>query len=102
MTPALSECKFNSISVLITILIIGCGQPALSPRVSVIANTGGTTEGDTVTLQCEDGLFPMESVMINCNSAGVWSPNPAEFICMVISGIIYIERERENFIINTG
>ncbi len=45
---------FNSISILI-ILIIGCSQPALSPRVSVIANTG-TTEGDTVTLQCEDGL----------------------------------------------
>ncbi len=62
--------------------------------VSVVSTTG-TTEGDTVTLQCEDGLFPMESVMITCNSAGVWSPNPTVLICMVISGIIYILRERE-------
>ncbi len=62
----------------------------LSPNVSVIANSSGTTEGDTVILQCEDGLFPMESIMITCNSAGVWSPNPAELICMVISGNISI------------
>ncbi len=57
----------------------------LSPNVSVISTTG-TNEGDTVTLQCEDGLFPVIPVMITCNSAGVWSPKPDEFFCKVISG----------------
>ncbi len=61
----------------------------LSPNVSVVSTTG-TTEGDTVTLQCEDGLFPMESITITCDSAGVWSPNPAEFVCSVLSGISYM------------
>ena len=61
----------------------------LSPNVSVISTTG-TTEGDTVTLQCEDGLFPVIPVMITCNSAGVWSPNPAEFVCSVLPGISYM------------
>ncbi len=56
----------------------------LSPNVSVIADTSGTTEGDTVTLKCEDGLFPVMPVMITCNSAGVWSPNPADLVCTVI------------------
>ncbi len=65
---------------------IDCGQPVLSPNVSVVSTTG-TTEGDTVTLQCEDGLFPVIPVMITCNSVGVWSPNPAEFVCSVLSGI---------------
>ncbi len=59
----------------------------LSPNVSVIANTIGTTEGDTVTLQCEDGLFPVIPVMITCNSADVWSPNPTDLVCKVISGM---------------
>ncbi len=67
-------------------ILIDCGQPVLSPNVSVVATTG-TTEGDAVTLQCEDGLFPVIPVMITCNSAGVWSPNPAEFVCSVLSGI---------------
>ncbi len=66
-------------------ILLDCGQPVLSPNVSVVSTTG-TTEGDTVTLQCEDGLFPVIAVMITCNSVGVWSPNPTEFICKVISG----------------
>ncbi len=57
----------------------------LSPNVSVVSTTG-ITEGDTVTLQCEDGLFPVIPVMITCNSAGVWRPDPAELVCKVISG----------------
>ena len=64
---------------------LDCGQPVLSPNVSVVVTTG-TTEGDTVTLQCQDGLFPVIPVLITCNSAGVWSPDPAEFVCTVISG----------------
>ncbi len=48
----------------------------LSPNVSVISTTG-TTEGDNVTLQCEDGL----SLIISCNCSGMWSPSPAELIC---------------------
>ena len=48
----------------------------LSPNVSVVSTTG-TTEGDTVTLQCEDGL----SLVISCNRSGVWNPDPAELVC---------------------
>ncbi len=50
---------------------LDCGQPVLSPHVSVVSTTG-TTEGDTVSLQCEDGLFPAIPVMITCNSAGTY------------------------------
>ncbi len=60
----------------------------LSPNVSVVSTTG-TTEGDTVTLQCEDGLLP---VMITCNSSGVWSPNPTEFVCIVMPGNNYVQQ----------
>ncbi len=48
-----------TVSSISTPTLLDCGQPVLSPDVSVIANTTGTTEGDTVTLQCEDGLFPV-------------------------------------------
>ncbi len=57
-------------------ILLDCGQPVLSPNVSVVSTTG-TNEGDTVTLQCEDAVIP---VIITCNNAGVWSPNPAEII----------------------
>ncbi len=59
----------------------------LSPN--VIANTTGTTEGDTVILQCENGLFPVIPVMITC-IRGEWSPDPAEFVCTNISGKYYV------------
>ncbi len=65
---------------------LDCGQPEVSPNVSVVSTTG-TTEGDTVTLQCEDGLFPVIPVLITCNSAGVWSPNPAELVCTTRPGM---------------
>ncbi len=63
----------------------------LSPNVSVVATTG-TTEGDTVTLQCENGLFPVIPLMITCirKRAGEWSPDPAEFVCTNISGKYYV------------
>ncbi len=52
----------------------------LSPNISVISITG-TTEGDTVTLQCVDGLFPALTLVISCNRSGVWNPDPAELVC---------------------
>ncbi len=58
----------------------------LSPNVSVLSTTG-TTEGDTVTLLCGDGLFPVIPVTITCNSAGVWIPDPAELVCSAMTGI---------------
>ncbi len=64
---------------------LDCGQPVLSPNVSVVSTTG-TTEGDTVTLQCEDGLFPVIPVMITCNSAAVWRPDPTELVCTILPG----------------
>ncbi len=57
-------------------IVLDCGQPVLSPNVSVVSTTG-STEGDTVTLQCEDGL----SLIISCNRSGMWSPSPAELVC---------------------
>ena len=69
-------------------IAIDCGQPVLSPNVSVVSDNG-TTEGGTVTLQCEHGLFPVIPITITCNSAGVWSTNPAEFVCTIFSGKSY-------------
>ncbi len=66
----------------------------LSPNVSVVSTTR-TTEGDTVTLQCEDGLFPVISVMITCNSAGVWSSNPAELVCTTRPGMYDQNKDRD-------
>ncbi len=68
-------------------IAIDCGQPVLTPNVRVVSTTG-TSEGNTVTLQCEDGLYPIIPVLITCNSSGVWSPNPTEFVCNIMPGII--------------
>ncbi len=64
---------------------IDCGQPVLSPNVSVVSITG-TTEGDTVTLQCEDALFLALTLIISCQRSGVWSPDPAELVCISLPG----------------
>ncbi len=76
---------YDHVSSIATPAPLDCGQPVLSLNVSVVSTTG-TTEGDTVTLQCEDGLFPAIPVMITCNSANVWSPNPAELVCTTRPG----------------
>ena len=75
---------YNSINLTHSV-IIDCGQPVLSPNVSVVSTTG-TIEGDTVTLQCEDGLYPVIPLMITCSNSGNWSPVSTKFVCMVISG----------------
>ena len=86
VTPIVSALSSNKLfSVLATPTPLDCGQPVLSPNVSVVSTTG-TTEGDTVTLQCEDGLFPGIPVVITCNSAGVWNFNPAELVCSEMPG----------------
>ncbi len=87
-SPLLKLCclHYDYVSSVATPAPLDCGQPVLSPNVSVVSTTG-TTEGDTVTLQCEDGLFPVIPVMITCNSAGVWSPNPAELVCTTRPGM---------------
>ncbi len=72
--------------IIVTVIVLrftnflDCGQPVLSPNVSVVSNTG-TREGDTVTLLCKDGLFPALPLVISCNRSGVWSPDPAELVC---------------------
>ncbi len=87
-SPLLKLCclHYDYLSSVATQAPLDCGQPVLSPNVSVVSTTG-TTEGDTVTLQCEDGLFPVIPVMITCNSAGVCSPNPAELVCTARPGM---------------
>ncbi len=59
-----------STSILTAHLRTGCGQPTVPPNVSVVS----TTEGDTVTLQCDN-------VVITCNNSGEWNPDPAELVC---------------------
>ncbi len=81
---SLSEFKFINFYNFIH-SILDCGQPVLSPNVSAVSTTG-TTEGDTVTLQCEDVLFPPSPINITCTRSGVWTPDPAELVCTVISG----------------
>ncbi len=57
----------------------------LSPNVNVVSTTG-TTEGDTVTLQCEDGLSPALPLVFYCQRPGVWNPDPAELVCISPQG----------------
>ena len=38
-------------------LLVDCGQPEF-PSNGVVSAVSSTTEGATVTFQCEEGLFP--------------------------------------------
>ena len=41
-------------------------------------------QGTTVTFQCDDGLFPNDTIIATCtdmSGTGEWEPNPADLTC---------------------
>ena len=63
-------------------LLVDCGQPEF-PSNGVVSAVSSTTEGATVTFQCEEGLFPLDSITSTCSSTGQWTPNPADVQCNI-------------------
>ena len=61
-------------------LLVDCGQPEF-PFNGVVSAVSSTTEGATVTFQCEEGLFPSDLITSTCNNTGLWTPNPADVEC---------------------
>ena len=62
--------------------LVDCGQPEI-PSNGVVSDLFNTTEGATVTFQCEEGLFPSDPITSTCSSTGQWSPNPADVQCNI-------------------
>ena len=53
-------------------LLVDCGQPEF-PSNGVVSTLSSTTEGATVTFQCEKGLFPSDPITSTCSSTGQWT-----------------------------
>ena len=60
--------------------LVDCGQPEF-PSNGVVSAVSSTTEGATVTFQCEEGLFPSDPITSICSSTGQWTPNLANVQC---------------------
>ena len=61
-------------------LLVDCGQPEF-PSNGVVSAVSSTTEGATVTFQCEEGLFPSDTITSTCSSTGLWTPNLVDVQC---------------------
>ena len=61
-------------------LLVDCGQPEF-PSNGVVSAVSSTTEGATVTFQCEEGLFPSDPITSICSSTGHWTTNAADVQC---------------------
>lgn len=62
---------------------VDCGAPVIPSNVTV-SDTSNTTEGATVTFQCEEGLIPSHLITITCTrngNVGQWIPDPASIQC---------------------
>ena len=65
---------------------ITCGPP--SPPSNGSVDFGNQSppyvEGTIVTFQCDNGLFPNDTMAATCtdmSGTGEWEPNPADLIC---------------------
>ena len=71
--------------------LVDCGQPEF-PSNGVVSAVSSTTEGATVTFQCEEGLFPSDTITSTCSSTGLWTPNPAdEELECITSGMLLVK-----------
>ena len=68
-----------------------CGFPPPPSNGSV--NSGNQSppyvEGTIVTFQCDDGLFPNDTMTATCRNlsgTGEWEPNPADVVCRIEPG----------------
>jgi hypothetical protein len=57
--------------------VTDCGAPVI-PSNATVSCLSSTTEGATLTIQCEEGLVPSHPINITCTSisgAGQWMPD---------------------------
>ena len=94
--PTLHNCtgKRCEISLILVhhyfICVVDCGVPVFPSSGTVNAETNATTEGATVSFECEEGLLPSgsNSTNIQCRNSndmgrdiGQWIPDPATLVC---------------------
>ena len=63
-----------------------CSRPPVSAEGVVIRNYTTTFEGSSITFTCEEGLFPNDTITATCTGEGYWSPDPATYMCINITG----------------
>ena len=70
---------------------VTCGtpQPPSNGRVSFGNQSPPYAEGTTVTFQCDDGLFPIDTRTTTCEQSGLWEPNPGNLTCRERPGITF-------------
>ncbi len=75
-----SSLSLLGLSSCLLIIIVNCSDP--SPVVGVTFNPfSDTTEGATISFNCEPGLVAERDDVSVCSSNGSWVPNPAHRIC---------------------
>ena len=62
---------------------LDCDRPSVSSdRGVVIEPFNNTLFNATFVFHCEEGLIPDTVIEAVCGSTGVWSPNPANHLCV--------------------
>ena len=70
-------------------IICGSPQPPSHGSVNLGNQSPPYVQETTVTFQCDDGLFPNDTMTATCtdmSGTGEWNPNPANLICRVVPG----------------
>ena len=70
---------------------ITCGppQPPFDGSVDFGNQSPPYVQGTTVTFQCDNGLFPNDTMTATCrdmSGRGEWEPNPADLVCRIEPG----------------
>ena len=52
----------------------------------VFHNYTTTFEGSSIIFTCKDGLFPNVNITATCTGEGHWTPDPATYMCINITG----------------
>ena len=70
---------------MIMIVPLECDRPSVSSDRGVVIeplNETMTSFNALITFHCEEGLIPNTTIEAVCGSTGVWSPNPANHMCV--------------------
>ena len=65
-------------------IICGSPQPPSDGSVNFGNQSPPYVQGTTVTFQCDDGLFPNDTMTATCrdmSGMGEWDPNPVDLTC---------------------
>ena len=67
----------------ILLYILDCDIPSVSSDGGVIIEPfSSTVFNATIVFHCKEGLIPNTTLEAVCGSTGVWSPNPANHMCV--------------------